>query len=149
MYSRILVATDGSELAEKGLDQALALAKALNADLTVLTATEPTVMVGTGAGMAWTSSAEVMDELIRANKEQASAILSAAKRKAEAAGIACKTIHVADSYAGDAIIDTAESQGQNLIVMASHGRRGLGRLVMGSQASDVLSRSKIPVLIVK
>ncbi|SFZ86585.1 Nucleotide-binding universal stress protein, UspA family [Devosia enhydra] len=149
MYSRILVATDGSELAEKGVDHAVALAKALNADLTVITATEPTLMIGTGAGMAWTSSAEVMDELIKANKDQANAILASARRKAEAAGIACKTIYVPDSYAGDAILDTAEAQGQNLIVMASHGRRGLGRLVMGSQASDVLSRSKIPVLIVK
>lgn len=149
MYSRILVATDGSELAEKGVDQAIGLAKALNADLTVLTATEPTLMIGTGAGMAWTSSAEVMDELIRANTEQANAILGAARRKAEAAGVACKTLYVPDSYAGDAIIEAAESQGQNLIVMASHGRRGLGRLVMGSQAADVLSRSKIAVLVVK
>jgi nucleotide-binding universal stress UspA family protein len=149
MYTRILIATDGSELAEKGVDQGLALAKGLNADVTILTATEPAVMIGSGAGMAWTSSADVMDELIRANKEQSEAILSAARRKAEAAGVSCKTIYVADRYAGDAIIETAEAEGQNLIVMASHGRRGLGRLLLGSQASEVLSRSKVPVLIVK
>lgn len=149
MYTRILIATDGSELADKGVDQGLALAKALKADVTIVTATEPAVMVGSGAGMAWTSTAEVMDELIRANKEQAESVLAAARRKAEAAGVACHTLYVADRYAGDAIVEAAEAQGQNLIVMASHGRRGLGRMLLGSQASDVLSRSKIPVLIVK
>jgi nucleotide-binding universal stress UspA family protein len=149
MYKKILIATDGSELAGKGLRHGLALAKALGASVTVLTATEPTVIVGAGAGMAWTTSAEVMDELVKANKEQGAAILAEARATAQGEGVAINTLYLPDRYAGDAIVDTAERDGYDLIVMASHGRRGVSRLLLGSQASDVLSRSKVPVLIVK
>jgi nucleotide-binding universal stress UspA family protein len=149
MYKKILVATDGSELAEKGLRQGLDLAKAIGASVTVLTVTEPTVVVGSGAGMAWTSSAEVMDELVRANKEQSAAVLAAARTAAQTVGIAIETLYLPDRYPGDAIVETAQNGGFDLVVMASHGRRGMSRLLLGSQASDVLSRSKVPVLIVK
>lgn len=149
MYKHILVATDGSELAGKGLDHGLRLAKTLDAAVTVLTVTEPTMVAGSGAGMAWTTGAELMEELIRSNKEHADKVLGAARSAAEGQGVAVETVHVADRYAGDAIVETAAERGHDLIVMASHGRRGLGRLLLGSQAADVLSRAAMPVLIVK
>jgi Universal stress protein UspA and related nucleotide-binding proteins len=69
--------------------------------------------------------------------------------KAAQAGVTATSVHVIERYAADAIVETAESQGCDLIVMASHGRRGLGRLLIGSQTNEVLIRSKVPVLVIR
>jgi nucleotide-binding universal stress UspA family protein len=76
-------------------------------------------------------------------------VLVSAKAAADRAGVAADTLHVPDRWPADAIIEVAEARGCNLIVMASHGRRGLGRLILGSQTSEVLAHSKIPVLVVR
>jgi nucleotide-binding universal stress UspA family protein len=70
--------------------------------------------------------------------------VSALARKAD---ISCATVHAKDQYPADGILDTAKKSGCDLIVMASHGRRGLGRLLLGSQAVNVLTHSSLPVLI--
>lgn len=64
-------------------------------------------------------------------------------------GIEADVDHLADRWPADAIIEIAEEKGANLIVMASHGRRGLGRLLLGSQTVEVLTHSKVPVLVVR
>jgi nucleotide-binding universal stress UspA family protein len=79
--------------------------------------------------------------------EEASKILSSVEDTAKKADVTCDTLHVKDRFPAEGIIETANARGCDLIVMASHGRRGLGRLILGSQANEVVTQSTIPVLI--
>lgn len=143
MYKHILIATDGSELALKAVDQGLALAKALNAKATAITATASWASIATGEmGLAFP-----IEEYEKGCAEGAAKILDAVAKRADAAGITCQMLHVKDKFAADGIIETAQSRGCDLIVMASHGRRGLSRLLLGSQANSVVTHSTVPVLI--
>jgi nucleotide-binding universal stress UspA family protein len=87
-----------------------------------------------------------IDEYERAAKENADRILSAVSSAADEAGVECETVHVND-FPAEGIIETAKAKGCDLIVMASHGRRGLSKLLLGSQASRVLTLSEVPVLV--
>lgn len=149
MYTRIVVGIDGSELAKKALRHALALAKDSGARLFVVTSTEPSVLIAPGAEMMAIETGSIIAELEEAKSKSARATLDDAQALAKAEGLTLEPIHVPSSTAADAIVETAEQQGANLIVMGSHGRRGLGRLLLGSQAAEVLARSRIPVLVVK
>jgi nucleotide-binding universal stress UspA family protein len=149
MYTRILIATDGSELAGRALDHGLALAKALGAEVVIMTATELSVVVGGSAEFAYINSGELFAELEKAKANAARDILTVAKENADALGVVSHELYVPQTHAADAIVETAERHGSQLIVMGSHGRRGIGRLLLGSQAAEVLARSQIPVLIVK
>ena len=91
----------------------------------------------------------MISELEEVKAKSAQATLAEAETLAAAEKIKIETIHLPSSIAADAILKTAEHQGADLIVMGSHGRRGLGRLLLGSQAAEVLARSSIPVLVVK
>jgi nucleotide-binding universal stress UspA family protein len=145
MYKHILIATDGSELAHKAVVQGFALAKVLGSKVTVVTVTEPwTAVVPGEMGMAFP-----VDEYEKGAAENAANILATVKREAGAAGVAVDTVHMADQYPADGIIATAKEKGCDLIVMASHGRRGLSRLLIGSQANQVVIHSEVPVLIVR
>ena len=145
MYKHILIATDGSELAHKAVVQGFALAKAVGAKVTVVTVTEPwTAVVPGEMGMAFP-----VDEYEKGASENASGILATVKREADAARVACETVHMADQYPADGIIATAKDKACDLIVMASHGRRGLSRLLIGSQANQVVVHSDVPVLVVR
>jgi nucleotide-binding universal stress UspA family protein len=147
MYTRIVVGIDGSELATKALRHALALAKENKAKLFVVTSTEPSVIIAPGAEMMAINTGEIIEELEKVKAQSARTTLAEAEELA--AGQAIEKIHVASSLAADAIVHTAEQRGADLIVMGSHGRRGLGRLLLGSQAAEVLARATIPVLVVK
>jgi nucleotide-binding universal stress UspA family protein len=143
MYKHILIATDGWELAGKAVAAGFALARALNAQVTAVTVTEP-----------WTAlvSGEVMivfpvEDYEKTANENAARILAGVSALARKADISCATVHAKDQYPADGILDTAKKSGCDLIVMASHGRRGLGRLLLGSQAVNVLTHSSLPVLI--
>ena len=149
MYSRIVVGVDGSELANKALRHGLKLAKESNARVFVVTATEPSLLIAPGAEMMAVNTGEIIAELEAAKAQSAATTLAEAEELAKGEGMSIEKIHVPSSLAADAIIATAEAQGASLIVMGSHGRRGLGRLLLGSQASEVLARSKVPVLVVK
>lgn len=143
MYKHILIATDGSELAAKALTHGLALAKAVNAKVTVATVTEPWTAVMTGEmGIAY--PVEDYDKAVTAN---AAEILQKVLETARGAGVDVATLHVKDRFPADGIIDTANERGCDLIVMASHGRRGLTRLILGSQTQSVVTHSTIPVLV--
>lgn len=83
----------------------------------------------------------------RAALANAARILDEAGAAARASGIACDTVHVKDRYPAEGIVETAKTRGADLIVMASHGRRGLSKLLLGSQATEVVSLSPVPVLI--
>jgi nucleotide-binding universal stress UspA family protein len=142
MYKHILIATDGSELAGKAVATGLKLAKVLNAKVTAVTATEPwTAMVTGEAALAFP-----VEEYEKSSAEESARILGEVGSAAKADGVACETVHAKD-FAAEAIIDTAKARGCDLIVMSSHGRRGLARVLLGSQAMRVLTLSSVPVLI--
>lgn len=142
MYKHILIATDGSELAGRAVATALALAKQLKAKVTAVTATEPwTAMVTGEAAFAFP-----VEEYEKSAAENATRILGEVSAAASKQGVACETVRV-DDFPAEGIIDTAKAKGCDLIVMASHGRRGLARVLLGSQALQVLTLSSVPVLI--
>jgi len=143
MYQRLLIATDGSELAEKAVTSGLALAKDLAAQVVVVTATEPWTAMTNGEGFAFSFPVE---EYEKAAAERAEQILGKARAEAQQMAIACETVHVND-FPAEGILATAKSKHCDLIVMASHGRRGVARLLLGSQAAQVVALSSIPVLI--
>lgn len=143
MYKHILIATDGSELAGKAVAAGLELARHVKARVTAVTATEPwsAMMVGEPAAFAFP-----IEEYEKAAAENAARILSAVSEAAMKQDVPCETMHVHD-FPAEAIIDTAKTKGCDLIVMASHGRKGVARLLLGSQAVRVLTLSTIPVLV--
>ncbi len=148
MYRRILIATDGSELADKGLDHGLALAAALQLPVTVLTVTEPWTPAFDDA-IALSADPSLQTDYRKGCAAAARQVLDVAAAHAAAAGVACDTLHVPDGYPSDAIAAAAVETGAGLVVMASHGRRGLGKVLLGSQTQTVLSHSKVPVLVVR
>ena len=90
-----------------------------------------------------------MADYDKVQDEFANRVFAGAKQAAEQHGVAVETIHVRNAQPAEAILETAKAQGCDLIVMASHGRRGLGRLLLGSQTSEVVTRSPLPVLVVR
>ena len=143
MYRHILIATDGSDLSNRAVRQGLGLSKALQARATVITVTEPWDAVILGEAAIVFPPAEY-EQSAAAN---AARILALVKDIAAETGVSCETLHVKDRRAAEGIIETAKASGCDLIVMSSHGRRGLGRLVLGSQANEVVTHSTVPVLV--
>ena len=148
MFRHILIATDGSRLADKAVRQGIALAESLAAALTCVHVTPP--------------YSEVMDEGYRAppqaplrrlyeaeSAQRAQKVLAAVARRASAAGVACRTEHVVHAVPHAAIIDTARKRRCDLIAMASHGRSGVQKLLLGSVTTRVLTHSRIPVLVLR
>jgi nucleotide-binding universal stress UspA family protein len=125
MYRHILVPTDGSELAERGVTHGLALAKSVGAKVSFIYVVEPLLAV-TG------DFASVLDRAASAAKE---------------AGVSCETIQVENVQPDQAIIAAAADKGCNLIVMSWHGRSGLSTLLIGSVTTKVLTYAKTPVLV--
>ena len=148
MYDRILIATDGSELAGKGLRHGLALAAALHVPVVVVTVTEPWMPAFDDA-LALSADPVLQQEYREGCALSAKRILEDAVAQASAAGVACETVHVPDGFPSDAIVQAVAEHRAGLVVMASHGRRGLGRVLLGSQTQAVLARSTVPVLIVR
>lgn len=148
MYKRILIATDDSELAQKGVEHGLALAAQLQAQAAVVTVSEP-LIAGAEDALGWGGAYNIAVEYQQAREEAARLLLEKVAEKAKRVGLSIEPVHVANRYAADGIIETAQAQRSDLIVMASHGRRGLGRMLLGSQTQEVLTRSQIPVLVVR
>jgi nucleotide-binding universal stress UspA family protein len=140
MYKHILIATDGSELAGKAVTTGLALAKQLNAKVTAITAIEPWLSI------ASSDTAAAFMEYQKAAEQDAARILGELSTTAQAQDINCETV-TATGGAAESIIETANNRHCDLIVMSSHGRRGLARILLGSQAMRVLTTSSVPVLI--
>lgn len=149
MYANILLSTDGSDVARKGVAHGMALAKALNAKVTVITVTEP-LLAGYGSGHgAWMPTQEMVDSFDAAQKQRAGKVLDDVRAMAERVGISAEVLHVPNALnPATEIIETAKSRGCDLIVMSSHGHRGLKKLVLGSQTSEVLANGSVPVLVV-
>jgi len=143
MYRKILIPTDGSELAGKAVEHGVALAKATGASITFLTVTRPY-----RAGTLETAAIEDTPAEYEAGiAAEADKMLQIAAGVAKAAGVVCDTVQIEDDRPYQAIIDTAGSKGCDLIVMASHGRQGISALLLGSETVNVLTHCKIPVLV--
>ena len=149
MYAHILIATDGSELAARALDQGLKLAKTVGSKVTIVTVTEPAAVIGGGYAAVAGTGFDPIPELIEAQKQVAEGVLKSAAEAARGQGVEANTVLVDNSFPAEGIVASAEQVGADLIVMGSHGRRGIGRLLLGSQTSNVLAHSKIPVLVTR
>jgi nucleotide-binding universal stress UspA family protein len=90
-----------------------------------------------------------MAEYDAGQKEWADGVLARVKAAAEKLGVQAETLHVPDARPAEAILEAAQSRGSSLIAMSSHGRRGIGRLLLGSQTQEVLAHSPVPVLVVR
>ncbi|EJF91555.1 universal stress protein [Bartonella tamiae] len=149
MFERILVTTDGSELAERGIDAAIELAKKTGGELFIVTVTSIMPTYGSVVGTEWATNPGAFDEVREEIDDDARKILESALHKAEQLGVKAKGIHAENQLAAAGIVDASNEHEVDLIVIASHGRRGVNRLILGSQASEVLSMSERPVLIIK
>jgi nucleotide-binding universal stress UspA family protein len=143
MFQHILVATDGSLLSTAAVDNALNFARDAGAKVTVLTATEPFHGLSTDSKQL----AETRETYERHAKTEAARHLAEAERKAKALGIQCRVVQIEHAHPYQAIIETAQKAGCDLIAMASHGRRGVSALIVGSETTKVLTHSSIPVLV--
>jgi nucleotide-binding universal stress UspA family protein len=143
MYRHILIAVDGSDLSNKALAQAVELAKALSAKITIVHVTAPWTSVAVGEIAIMFPPQEYEANMAAAAEK----LLAQAKASADTLGIACTTAHASDPQPYKAILAEAEKDGADLIVMGSHGRRGIAGLLLGSETSKTLTHSKIPVLV--
>lgn len=148
MYTHILIATDGSELADKGLEQGLALAHAVGARVTVLSVTEPlSERARHAASVAGVEDpAGRYDQSIDEDMKKRFAEIS---RRAAEKGVTVNLTHEIDHHPAEAIIRIADYEKCDLIVMSSHGRRGIRRFVLGSQTAEVVTHTTVPVLVIR
>jgi len=145
MFKNILVPTDGSELSESTVSRAISFAKDADAKIVFFYAQPdfPTPIYGEGALFDPTTP----EQFSRAAAAEAEKILAKSKSAAEAGGVAAESDTVVSEVPYEAIIAAAERNACDLIFMASHGRRGLSGLLLGSETQKVLTHSKIPVLV--
>ncbi len=147
MYQKILVATDGSALSKKAVASAISLAESTQAEMVALKVVPRYPQSYFEGGLALQAA-----EISRVEAQWAAegqAVVDTVKVAAQAKGIKCKALTVKSDVVSDAIIATAKKHRCDLIVMASHGRRGIKRLLLGSETQQVLMHSSLPVLILR
>jgi nucleotide-binding universal stress UspA family protein len=146
MYKHILVSTDGSNLSAKAIRSAVALAKTSAAKLTGVYVIEKYVASAFADGVMYgpVMSRKRYEEITGRESRKA---LDAVELEARAQGVQCATVAIVSDSPWAGIIVAATSKRADLIVMASHGRRGLSGLLLGSETTKVLTHSKIPVLV--
>lgn len=146
MYKHILVPTDGTRLSVKAIKAAAQLAKAVGARLTGVYVIPPYVPPMYGEAVVYVP--EVSPKRYRElSEKQAKKALAVVEIQAQTAKVPCKTVTLTADQAWQGIVRTARSKRCDLIVMASHGRRGLSGLLLGSETTKVLTHSKTPVLV--
>jgi nucleotide-binding universal stress UspA family protein len=144
MFQRILLPIDGSATATAAVEKAIAIAKAFGSTITPIYVIDPYPFTGVGTDFGYGQ-----DQYLSAARADAAAAITAAQAKFDAAGI---TVHprIVEAHAvWRGILDTAQEMNADLIVMGSHGRRGLEKLVLGSVAQSVLARADISTLVVR
>ena len=147
MYQRILVATDGSALSKKAVKHAISLAASTGASLVALKVV-PRYPVSFSDGSA-TLTVETVSEAEKKWVTDAETQLDAVVKEAQSAGVKAKTAVVKSDLIAESIISAARKHKADLVVMASHGRKGLKRILLGSEALAVLTHSEVPVLILR
>ena len=143
MYKHILIPTDGSDLSKDAVQYGISLAKSANAKVTGITVSTPFHVFAGNPDMLTDTSESYKKRMTTI----ATKYLGQVKDAAAGAGVSCDTVHVEHEHPFQAIIDAAKTKGCDLIVMASHGRRGISAIVLGSETVKVLTHSIIPVLV--
>jgi nucleotide-binding universal stress UspA family protein len=143
MYKRILIPSDGSDASQRAVLAGVEFARDAGAEVVGLTATPEFHVLSTDSAML----EDTPDEFAARSEAQARRILDGIESAARDAGVACRIEHAISDDPYDAIIQTAQRLGCDLIVMASHGRRGLKGILLGSETQKVLVNSTIPVLV--
>ena len=145
MYQRILVSIDGSTTADRGLHEAISLAAELKAKLRVLH-----VLDNFPIQAEW-ASAKSFEEILDRLRRESDDLLATARHAAQAAGVSVQTqrLEAGQSTAADVILGEASQAHCDLIVMGTHGRRGMNRVAMGSTAEAVARRSTLPLLMAR
>jgi nucleotide-binding universal stress UspA family protein len=144
MFKRILVPTDGSDITQKSVQTAVQLAKSVGAEIHTLCVKEP-FPYGAISEMQPTPPQEFFDAQERIATRHVAAVAEACK----AADVPCTALTVEGLHPWESIIAHAEKTGCDLLVMASHGRRGVSALLLGSETQKVLTHTRIPVLVVR
>lgn len=147
MYQRILVATDGSDLSKTAVRSAIELAAAVGAELVALYVV-PRYPVSYFEGGITIS----VEDIARTEKQwgdKAQAVVDEVQKEAEALGIRARGLVTQSDLVAESIMSSAEKHNCDLIVMASHGRRGIKRVLIGSETQHVLTRSSLPVLVLR
>lgn len=147
MYKNLLLATDGSKLSAKALTHALALAKPLGAKITAFYAAPDYPMPAYADGVVYEPVSR--KEYAKLAAQDADKILEDVAAKARAAGVDCKTTYAIAAAPWEAILDAAKKNKCDAIVMASHGRKGISAILLGSETQKVLTHSKVPVIVVR
>jgi nucleotide-binding universal stress UspA family protein len=143
LFKHILIPTDGSDLAVKAVEQGILFAKGIGAKITAVMVTDTYTLLAKEPSVFEFGAIEYQKEMAA----RAAQTLNAVSAAATAAGVACDTLRIEHAQVYQAIIDAASARGCDLIVMASHGRRGVSAVVLGSETVKVLTHSKIPVLV--
>lgn len=145
MHRHILIPTDGSELSLNAIDYGMALAKSVNAKVTVVTVSTPFHTFAVEPAMI----TDTPEDYAKRMATIADKYLKVAKEAAVTAGVSCETVHIEHDQPYLAIIEAATRQSCDLVVMASHGRRGVSAIVLGSETVKVLTHSTVPVLVIR
>jgi nucleotide-binding universal stress UspA family protein len=143
MYKHILLPTDGSELSKSAIEHGIALAKAVGADVTALVVATPLHSLVVDPSIV----SGALDQYKKFVAGHAAQYLAGVRDAATGSGVNCNTLCVEHEQPYQAIIDTAKKNGCDLVVMASHGLRGVSAIVLGSETLKVLTHSSIPVLV--
>jgi nucleotide-binding universal stress UspA family protein len=149
MFRNILIPTDGSKLSARGVKAGIRLAKSLGAKVTGIYVIFPYVPPIYGEGALYYVPGLSPQESKKAYEKQAKKALDLVREEAARARVRCATRFVTSGQPWEAILRVARSARCDAIVMASHGRGGLGGLLLGSETTHVLANSKIPVLVVR
>jgi nucleotide-binding universal stress UspA family protein len=145
VYTRILVPVDGSAASARGLDEAIKLARLLKSHVRLVHVVEPWIMVG-----AETPAATVL-QIAESLRSKGAALLEDCEKKVRNAGVEVdrELIETLGVSAGESIVQKASELNADLIVCGTHGRRGIRRLLMGSDAEYIVRRAPVPVLLVR
>jgi len=148
MYKHILLPTDGSKLATKAVKEGLRLAKTIKARVTAVHVVPEYRMVA-DEGFILPNAAQIKKRFEDVTTKRSQKLLDAVKADAKAARVRCRTVSVTSAVPYDAIIKQAKKSKCDLIMMASHGRKGIASILLGSETAKVLTHSTIPVLVVR
>ena len=146
MYKKLLIATDGSEYAGKAIAAAMELAKLGNGTVVGVHVRQPLSANAFGE-VSVMIPPDVEAEFVKRFKEESRRLLSAVEDAARAANVRCELVDVENDSPAEGILRVAQDHGCDLIVMASHGRKGLSRVLLGSQTSKVLAHADRAVLV--
>lgn len=146
MFTHILTATDGSDWAFKGVKVAIEMARTLGARLTVVTASDLTPGPYYAEGILATTEYENFSENMRIRAEE---VLQDVAKACKAEGVTPNLVYAPATHPATAILEKSVELGCDLIIIGSRGRRGLTKLILGSQAAEVLAGTTVPLMIIK